>query len=177
MGAGEMSEEKKHFCPQCKEWHPLTHFNGLPLELRCNKCVPVEAAMLLYDEKVKLAGQKFAQTLDAAGTARSLKPLERMVQQTYDAWGGSAAFCEDVVSWIKDLASTGRGKNAAVQAAMKLLTLHAKVDRMRLEDDWKAMDDATLRETLKLKMLQLFAEAQAESTKKGFIEGVAGGND
>jgi hypothetical protein len=133
--------------------------------------------MSLYDDKVKLAGQKFSQVLDAAGKAKSLKPLERMVGQCYDAWGGSAAFCEDVVTWIKDLAGSGRGKSMAVMAAMKLLTLHAKVDRMKLEDDWKAMDDATLRSTLKVKMLQLFAEAQADSGKKGFIEGVTGGND
>jgi len=161
-----MADEDKLFCPQCKEWFPKTHFTCLPLDLRCNKCIPGEVAAVLYDQKVEKAGQVMSKIFDQNPANASLRPLERMINGAYDAWGGPGAFCNDVVKWMKDLGDTPRGKSAAVSAAMKLMALHAKVDRMRLEDDWKQMDDQTLRDTLKVKMMALMAEAQTEDAKK-----------
>lgn len=153
-------------CPQCDKDLPTTSFECRPLDLRCNRCIPQDKALELYDQRVKQAGTKLSRILDASAGAKGLKPLERMVTQCYDAWGGSAAFCEDVVEWIKDLASQGRGKGAAVNAAMKLLALHGKVDRMKLEDDWKQMDDATIQASLKMRLRELMVEVELEDGKK-----------
>lgn len=173
-----MSEEpKKIFCPQCKEWFPETHFMGLPLDLRCNKCIPQDAAMALYDQKAQLAGQTMAKIFDSAESAKSLKPVERMVSQAYDSWGGPAAFMEDWVQYVKEMAQNPRTKSAAVGAMNKILALHARVDRMKLEDDWKQMDDETLRATLKVKMLALMSEAAIEEGKKKGLDLLGGTND
>lgn len=161
-----MSDIEHMTCPQCGQSYPITSFGCLPLDKRCNRCIPVDMAMKLHDARVQEAGHVVAQLFDANDAGKGLKPLERMVSQVYDAWGGSAAFCEDVVEWIKDLAEQGRGKGSAVNAAMKLLTLHAKVDRMRLDEDFKKMDDETLRASIKLKIVQLFAESQEDEVKK-----------
>ncbi len=106
----------------------------------------------------------------------SLKPLERMVNLAYDSWGGPNAFMNDVVQWIKDLSVTPKGKSSALSNAMKLLNLHAKVDRMKLEDNWKSMDDDTLRATLKIKLMALLTEAQTDEAKKK-AKGTLLGND
>ena len=153
---------------------PVTSFGQLPLDLRCTRCIPVDLAMKLHDARIQEAGHVVAQLFDANDAGKGLKPLERMVSQVYDAWGGSAAFCEDVVEWIKDLADQGRGKGAAVQASLKLLTLHAKVDRMRLDEDFKKMDDATLLATIKLKIKQLAKEAQEGLSKEDAIKKILG---
>lgn len=159
----------------------MTHFNGLPLELRCNKCVPADVAMAVYDDKVKLAGQKLAQALEGIGGKQNLQPLERLVRGFYDVWGGEKPFLEDVVSWTKDLGSNPRTKGSALGICMKILALHSKVDRLKKEDDWKQMDDATLKATLTMRMMALMAEAEEEgkidSGKKGFLEGLTGTND
>lgn len=157
-------------CPQCNRDLPETNFECLPIDARCDRCIPQEKAMQMYDQRVQKAGTKLAKILDAAGSGKGLRPLERMVTQCYDAWGGSAAFCEDVVQWIKEMSMQGRGKGMAINAAMKLLALHAKVDRMKLEDDWKQMDDATIRDTLKLRLMELMAEAAEESGKKEALD-------
>lgn len=175
MAPAVMSEQL--LCPTCGQWKDLSHFSGLPVDKRCLDCVPTDEAARIWDLRVAKAGQTFAQLMDASGKGSSLKPLERMVSGAYDAWGGPQAFCEDIVTWIKELADTGRGKGSAINAAMKLLTLHAKVDRMKLEDDWKQMDDDTLRATLKLRMLELFAEAQSEQNKKQIKDEVLGIQD
>lgn len=168
-----MSDEKL-FCPQCKEWFPKLNFGCLPLDIRCNRCIPTDVAMKLHDDRIKEAGHVVAQLFDANEAGRTLAPLERMVSQAYDAWGGSTAFCEDVVCWIKDLAETGRGKGAAVSAALKLLTLHAKVDRMRLDEDFKKMDDESLKAAMKLRIMQLFAETQEETVKQKAMKKILG---
>lgn len=171
------SEVKKIFCPQCKEWYPETHFMGLPLDLRCNKCIPQDAAMTVYDEKAKLAGQTMAKIFDANDKAKTLKPVERMVTQAYDSWGGAAAFMEDWVTYVKEMAANPRTKPAAVSAMNKILALHAKVDRMKMEDDWKQMDDETLRSTLKLRMLELLSETAIEDGKKRGLDLLGGTSD
>ncbi len=155
-------------CPQCKGTYPLTDFEGLPQDVRCNRCIPRDEALKLYDRKVQAAGQKLTQIMDSAQGAKSLKPVERLLSEAYDAWGGPGAFAGDVVGWIKDLANMagGKGKSAAVSASIKLLQLHARIDKMKVEDDWRKMDDATLRETIKIKMLALFAEATADDAKR-----------
>ncbi len=172
-----MSEPETLFCPQCKEQRPTTSFECLPLDLRCNRCIPADTAMALYDARVQQAGQKISQILDASGAGANLAPVERMLSQAYDRWGGAGAFMEDVVGWIKDLAASGRGKGAAVNACMKMLALHAKVDRMKLEDDWRAMDDEQIRATLKVKMLALLSDGMLEDAKKSAVKGILGGND
>ncbi len=133
--------------------------------------------MGLYDRRVQEAGHTVAQILDANEHGISLKPLERMVNLAYDSWGGPNAFMVDVVQWIKDLSATPRGKAAALSNAMKILNLHAKVDRMKLEDDWKQMDDTTLRATLKIKLMALLSEAQTDEAKKKAKEHLLGTDD
>lgn len=153
-------------CPACKRNLPVTAFAYLPVDERCHACVPRDQAMQLYDLKVKQAGQVVAQILDGQDSVKGLKPLERMVSLAYDAWGGEHAFMEDVITWIKDLSAHQKNKGQAVNAAMKLLALHAKVDRMKFEDEWKQMDDEQLRNTLKMKMLELLAEAATDGARK-----------
>lgn len=153
-------------CPQCRKELPQTSFAGLPLDERCRDCIPPDTAERLYDKRIQEAGHAVAQILDANEHGMSLKPLERMVNLAYDAWGGPNAFMTDVVTWIKDLAISPKGKGSALSNAMKLLNLHAKVDRMKLEDNWKQMDDDTLRATLKIKLMALLTEAQLDQGKK-----------
>jgi hypothetical protein len=169
-----MSDIEQLTCHQCGQLLPITNFGHLPLDKRCNRCIPVDMAMKLHDARVQEAGHVVAQLFDAHDAGKGLKPLERMVSQVYDAWGGSAAFCEDVVEWIKDLAEQGRGKGSAVNAAMKLLTLHAKVDRMRLDEDFKKMDDETLRASIKIRLAALLAETEEESAKEKAVKKILG---
>lgn len=166
--------KKTRVCPQCGLEKAITTFECLPLDERCSHCIPADTARELYDKRVQQAGQKLAQILDANEASKGLKPLERMVSQAYDSWGGPAAFMEDGVTWIKDLAANPRTKAAAVQAWHKLLTLHAKVDRMKLEDDWKQMDDETLRANLQLKLMALLAETETDKAKKDTIDKLTG---
>jgi hypothetical protein len=161
-----MSELKTLMCPACKRVLPSTDFNYLPVDDRCSSCVPRDQAMALWDLKSKQAGQTMARILDSTDSYKTLKPLERMVSLAYDAWGGEAAFMEDAVTWIKELSEHPKTKGQAVNALMKLLALHAKVDRMKFEDDWKHMDDQQLRDTLKMRMMALFAEASIEQAKE-----------
>ncbi len=161
-------------CPACDKPWPSTDFECLPLDNRCRRCIPSDVAMRLYDKRVQQAGHTMAQILDANSHNVSLKPLETMVSLAYDCYGGPRAFMEDAMNWIKDLALTGRGKGVAVSHMMKLLQLHAKVDRMRLDEDFKRMDDETLRATIKMKMMALFAEAATEEGKKTAMKTILG---
>lgn len=164
------SDSKTHQCPACKRVLPLTDFAYIPVDERCQACVPRDQAMALWDLKQQQAGQTIARILDSQDSYKTLKPLERMVSLAYDAWGGEHAFMEDVVEWIKDMGSHNKTKGAAINAVMKLLALHAKVDRMKFEDDWKQMDDQTLRDTLKMRMMELFAEASEDRAKKEALQ-------
>jgi len=163
-----MSDSEKLQCPGCLAWKPVIEFDGLPVgEKRCQACVPVDQAMRIQDLRVKKAGQVIAKLFDANEAGKGLRPLEQMVSQGYDAWGGPVAFMEDVVTWIKDMGDHPKTKPQAVQAALKLLGFHAKVDRMKLEDDWKQMDDETLKATLIVRMTELLSGSTPESLAKG----------
>lgn len=152
-------------CPQCQKDLPVTAFECLPLDLRCNRCIPMHQAMDLYDKRVQKAGHTLAQVLDQVGAATDLGPVERMLGRAYDSWGGEAAFMEDGVNWIKELADNPRSKGMAVSAWLKLLYLHSKVDRMKLEDDWKSMEEDQIKARLKEKMTAMFAEITLEDAK------------
>ncbi len=160
-----VSDEKKLFCPECKTWYPATHFECLPLDLRCNRCIPVEAAMVLYDKKKEKAGQIIAQILDGSEGEKSLRPVERMLVDAYEAFGGPKVFMEKVMGWINDLASNPRTKPAAVNAAMKIISLHGKVDRNKMENDWRQMDTDTLRDALERKLRGILEEKAASAVK------------
>lgn len=168
-----MSEDKKLFCPQCKEWYPVTHFNSLPLDLRCNKCLPIEATMALYDQKVALAGQKVAQVLDEAEVGRSLKPLARLVDGYYDAFGGANALCEAAAQWTKDLAATGK-KSQALSFVAKMMSIHAKVEKTQVEEDWNNLTKAEIKARLAMKMAAILAESEAPELKKAAIRKITG---
>lgn len=176
-----MTEPEKLFCPQCKEWKEKASFTLLPLDLRCQGCVALSSdqAMELYDKKVELAGQKISQLLDGVEHARSLKPLERMLDMFYDQYGGGHVFMGDVVTWIKQIADKpgGKGLSTAVAAAMKILQLHAKVDRMKIEEDWNQLSKEEIKTKLQLKMMAILAEAELPGVKKSAIKGLLGGND
>lgn len=160
---------EKYQCPACKQFKELTHFSARPVDNRCDICLPPDQAMVAYDKKVQLAGNKWASMLSQAEKGTTLAPLERMLQAAYDEWGGTQSYVHDLVTWIKDLADCGK-TNAAVAHMMAMLKLHAKVDHMRLEDNWKQMDDATLKSTLQLKMMALMAEMDKESAKGETID-------
>lgn len=173
-----MSEKETLFCPQCKQTLPKINFEQLPLDLRCRNCIPTQVAAVLYDERVKQAGQKLAQIFDGVESSKNLRPVERMIEGVYEAWGGPAIYCQDLVEYIKAL-TTGPKKNysAAVTAMGKLLALHAKVDRMKMEDDWKHMEEEQIRDRLKVKLAQLAAEVAFGEQKPEILKGLMGGND
>ena len=165
-----MSEEKQIFCPQCKTWYPVSHFNSLPLDLRCNKCLPLEVSMAIYDQKVALAGQKVVQLLDAAESGSSLTSLSGIIGGIYDEFGGSHVVCQNVAQWVKDLAATGK-KSQALSFFNKLFSAHAKVERTQVEDDWNKLTKAEIETRLALKMASIMARhempaAKQEATKK-----------
>jgi hypothetical protein len=168
-----MSDDKKIFCPQCKEWYDSTHFQCRPLDLRCDKCIPPEVRAILYDQRVQEAGKQVAAVVDAAGDARNLRPLERMIDGIYDAWGGPTALCEDAVSWAKDCAATGK-KGIALSFISKLLAIHAKVEKTRVEDDWNQLSKAEIKARLTLKLTAILAESEAPQVKKDAIKKILG---
>lgn len=159
-----MSNDDQLFCPQCKTWFPKTSFSCLPLDLRCNKCIPQDAALKLYDDKLKFAGQQIGKLMDASDAGKGLKPLERMVDGIYDAWGGVNAFCQDAAEWCKDLAQKGR-KGQALQFMAKVLAIHGKVDKLKIEDDWNKMTKEEIKQRLALKMAAILAESKLPGVK------------
>jgi len=161
-------------CPACNKEKGQEHFHGMPLDLRCKDCIPADTAMLVYDKRVREAGQTVAAIFDANDQGVSVRPLETMVSLAYEAFGGPHIFMQNVVEWIKELGNNPRTKGVALVNAMKLLNLHAKVDRMRLDEDFKRMDDETLRATLKIKLMALASEAMADEAKKGAIQSILG---
>lgn len=164
-------------CPACKKEKEQAHFHGLPLDQRCVECIPTDTAMVLYDKRVQEAGQTVAAIFDANDQGVGLRPLETMVSLAYDAFGGPHVFMKNVVQWIEELGSNPRTKGAALTNAMKLLGLHAKVDRMRLDEDFKRMDDETLRATLKIKLMALATEAMADEAKKSAVKSILDNDD
>ncbi len=165
---------KTRKCSQCGEYKPLPHFSHLPLDHRCDVCLPpsTEAAMVLYDKRVDLAQRKMAQIFDASERS-NLEPLERLVKGIYDAWGGPHAFSEDLANWIKNLADAGDW-NKAVRAGLELLKIHGKVDKMKQEEEWQAMDDENVKEVLKLKLANMIANEMFEDQGKGIIDSLIG---
>lgn len=161
-------------CPACKKDKGPEHFHGLPLDVRCKDCIPPDTAMAIYDKRVQEAGHTLSKILDANEQGISVKPLERMVSLAYESWGGPNVFMKDVVTWIQELGNNPKTKGVALVNAMKLLNLHAKVDRMRLDEDFKRMDDDTLRESIKLKIMALFAEASNEEAKAKAMKSILG---
>lgn len=170
-----MTDEKKLFCPQCKEWFPVSHFNSLPLDLRCNKCLPLEVSMVLYDQKVALAGQKVANLLDGAEIGRSLKPLARLIDGFYDACGGANAVSEMCAQWVKDLAATGK-KDKALAFVSKVMSIHAKVEKTQVEEDWNNLTKTEIKARLAIKMAAILAEADSPEMKKAAIRKITGEN-
>lgn len=169
-------EPKLVMCPQCKVKRPSTDFRNLPLDLRCHQCVPQAEAIALYDKNVQAAGKAVAQLFDATKGAIDLGPVEKMLTGFYGSWGGEHAFTEDVVRWIKNLGDNPRTRAAAVSASMKILALHAKADKMKLDEDIARMDDDALQKDINMRLLALMAPGMTEDTKKAAMKYLLGGN-
>lgn len=169
-----MSEDR--FCPGCKKKRASTSFEGLPLELRCNHCVDSDKMLQIKDLNIDLAGKKLGQVLDAAGKGMSLPPLETAVAGLYDVWGGPRGLFKDFYDWTQACAASKK-YSAAINAVVNILKLHAKVDRMKMEDDWKSMTDEQVRDKLKQKVSALIAEISVEDAKGEFRKKLEGGDD
>ncbi len=161
-------------CPACQRERGTEFFHGIPLDQRCVECVPTGTAMELYDKRVIEAGQTVAAIFDANEAGVSVRPLETMITLAYDAFGGPHRFMKNVVQWIEELGANPKTKGVALVNAMKLLNLHAKVDRMRLDEDFKRMDDETLRATIKAKAMALAVEAMSDEAKKKAFKNILG---
>lgn len=177
MTAMDTNENKQHFCPQCKEWQPLTHFNALPLDLRCSKCIPITAALALYEDKVKLAGQKVCQLVDAADECRSLRSLSGMLEDFYDAWGGRMSLTADAVEWCKDLGSTPRGKAHALSFLAKVLSIHSKVEKTKVDEDWNKLSKAEIKAKLTVLLTDILARSELPEAKQQAIQRLIGGQE
>lgn len=169
------ADTKTRKCPQCGEWKPLPHFSYLPADARCDVCLPplsTEAAVL-YDKRVDLAQKKMAKIFDASERATNLEPLERVVKAAYDAWGGPNSFAEDIVEWIKNLADKGKYAQA-INAGLQLMKIHGRIDKMKQEEEWQAMDDPTVRATLQAKLASLFASQLMEEEGQKVLDSLIG---
>jgi len=174
MGDSQVEpEEKKLFCPQCKSWLPASCYNSLPLDLRCNKCLPLEASMAIYDQKVALAGQKVAQVIAKYGNGKSLEPLARIVDGFYDAYGGVDPLCEDLAQWVKELAATNK-KSQALSFVAKLMSIHAKVESNQVEENWNNLTKAEIEARLQLKMAAIMAKIETPEAKKEALRTITG---
>lgn len=170
-------EPEQVFCPACKTLRPKLDFECLPLDLRCKRCIPVDTAMELYDKRVQQAGQKIAQIVDSAGTARSLRPLERLLDGIYDSWGGVAVLCEDAVRWAKDMGENPRTKGQALKFITNLLAIHAKVEKTKIDDDWNQMSKDEIKAKLTLRLTEIMMQSEAPAAKQAAIKQILGGND
>lgn len=175
MGDSQVNpEEKQLFCPQCKTWMPASCYNSIPLDLRCNKCIPLEASMAIHDQKVALAGQKVAQVIAKYGNGKTLEPLARIVDGFYDEYGGVEPLCKDLSQWVKDLAATGK-KSQALSFVAKLMSIHAKVEHNQVEENWNNLTKAEIEARLALKMAAIMAKMENPEAKKDAIRYIAGG--
>lgn len=148
---------KTQVCPQCNERKPLTHFELLPADCRCTACVPLDVHRAKSQELVDRAQRKLAQILDANAKSAGLPALEQLINGLYGAWGGVNTFCHDIKDGFDALVAQKKYKQA-VDVQLGVLKLHARVDKMRQEDDWRQMDDDRLKESLQLQLMNLLAD-------------------
>ncbi len=127
--------------------------------------------MATYDANVQLAGKKWAAVVDKVGKTTGLGPVERMLQSYYTEWGGEEQFAHDLVQCHKNLIDTNKF-HAAAQNMAAMLKLHAKIDRDRMEDNWRQMDDASVDQNLQKKMIALMAKMEADKAKRETIDGL-----
>lgn len=177
MGDSQIDpQEKQLFCPQCKTWLPVSCYNSLPLDLRCNKCLPLEASMAIYDQKKELAGQQISQVIAKYGQGKTLEPLAQFVDGFYDAYGGAEPLCHDLAQWVKDLAATGK-KPQALSFIAKLMSIHAKVESTQVEQDWNNLTKAEIEARLTLKMAAIMAKMEMPEARKEATRTITGGQN
>lgn len=150
-------------CPQCKERKPLTYFGHLPADNRCESCIPEDVAHSKSQELIDKAHRKLAQILDANEKAVGLPALEQMLHGVYSAWGGVSTFCHDIKEGHDALVAQKK-YNQALNAQLGIMKLHARVDKMRQEDDWRQMDDDRLKESLQIQLMSLLADDEKLDT-------------
>jgi hypothetical protein len=146
-------------CPACNEIKPLTHFEFLPADHRCTACVPVDVTSVNRQKLIDLAQRKLAQIFDANERAVGLPALEQLLNGIYGAWGGVNSFCHDIKDNYDSLVEQKKF-NAAANVQLGVMKLHARVDKMKLEDDWRTMDDDRLKESLQLQLMHLMADEE-----------------
>lgn len=157
---------EKYKCPGCQQFKDSSEFNCRPSDQRCNVCLPADVAMVAFERNAELAGKKVAAIFDKVETAKSLGPVERLIQAGYEQWGGEQQFMHDWVACVKNLMDANK-HHAAAQNMMSFLKLHAKVDHMRMEDDWRNMDDDKVEARLKQRMATLMAKMEADKVIEG----------
>jgi hypothetical protein len=152
-----------HLCYQCGERKPITHFNHLPADKRCATCIPTDVAHAKSQELIDLAHRKLAQILDANEKAVGLPALEQLIHGIYGAWGGVSTFCHDIKD-SHDALVAQKKYHQALNAQLDVMKLHARVDKMRQEDDWRQMDDERLKESLQIQLMSLLADDEKLDT-------------
>jgi hypothetical protein len=162
---------EKYQCPACQQFKDVTLFTARPVDERCDVCLPVDQAMVAMDKKVQLAHDKMAAIFDAVEKGQSLGPIERVLQAGYEAFGGEHQLMLKWAECVNNLMDTNK-YHAAAQNIMSFFKLHAKVDHMRMEDDWRNMDDAKVEATLQRKMKALMAKMERDEAETKTIEGL-----
>lgn len=158
FGQTENGEEVQGYtCPQCKKFKPLTDFQGKPYDTRCVECIPRDRLMELADKVQALAMRKASQLMDLAESDQGLKPVEKMLTALYARWGGYNAYVEDLSEGVKRLYDTGKVRDA-VNAQLRLLQIHTKIDKMKQEEDWHLMDDAAIQAALQRQLAKMIVE-------------------
>jgi hypothetical protein len=159
----------RHTCQACKQQKPLDHFTALPFDHRCNVCLPPDTDIaVLRDKQADEARRRLAAVTDSVERHQSLEPVERLLMGIYGAFGGSHVFCEYLAGGIKQLYEIKKTPQA-VAASINLLRLNSKVDKLKAEDDWRQMDDATLKEALRMKSLGILAELAIDDAQKAAL--------
>ena len=153
-------------CPQCKKRKGVEKFECLPIDDRCNECVPEDRALMLADAREERAKRKFAQIIDSVNAPKDRAPaLESLLGGIFSTWGGANTFCHDLVHSLKSRLEERPGDREAIQAMLSIVKLAGRNDQMKAEDDFRQLTTAQLkvamlREMKALERLAIFNEAK-----------------
>jgi len=160
---------RSYNCPLCKRLLPATKFEHLPLDTRCNDCVPFREALELRDQLKEQATRDLAACLDLGGAASAPVPkLNELAGYLMEAWGGGRMFAHDWVADAKSIITKKPGTPASQNAFRAIGKIIGEASKQQSAEDLANMTTAELRERNRLLAVQIMLDA-IEADKRGVM--------
>lgn len=157
-------------CSRCQMVWPAEKFPDVGDSTVCEHCLAGEDAEKAKQKLIAKTRALATKMMDVQEQEKLLPPLNTIVSQVYEEFGGPRAFAQRFHWMINELCERSVIPASAPALMLQFLKLHQAVETQNGQDDMRKLTDEQIRREQSMAMMQMVLDAANDPSKRAMLE-------